>query len=204
MDLRSFRAYDKDALQVDTCSPELLPGLSISNNATSPDGTIYRFDETYPSARVTPNGRGGSDVSFVDEDGKACIVENAGPQFLDQATLQADSLQYLQEVDDNNNLNGPTRTLAIFSARGTEHAVWGFYADGPLASGARYCKVGGSDHGSIKISELFSSSEKNQNKINLLPKGLDNAKPSAARRLPRFTFHTLDQSDLMRRVQNSH
>lgn len=197
----SFRVCDKDALQVDTCSPSLVPGSSISRNADAPDGTVYRFDDAYQSAVAMLNHRGGTDIAFEDENGAACVVENAGPPVLGGVMVEADSLQYIQEIDDQDGLKGPILTLSIFSRNGPESEVWGFHSNAPLVSGARYRKVGGNDAGRVEIKELSSSSEHDRIPLTSSSDDPCHAKTRATPKPPQYTFMTLSQSDLMRRVQ---
>lgn len=154
MAIRTFSAFNANALTVDASSPHLTPDSAIINNSDTPVGTVFVYDASYAIEQVTLDDTAGSADIFEDDQESGHTIIDGGSMVAAGTAVEAESFHYVQELDDDGNPVGPKITITVFSQGGVTQDVWGFSTDIPLKDGARYQKISGSNDGSAKYSSF--------------------------------------------------
>lgn len=146
---RSFTAYDNENLVVTSSSSGSIVGNPIINNSNTPNGTVFSFSSG-SAQQITLDDTGGNADRFEDGDHTNHIITDGGGLVANGTGVEAESLIYLRQLDDNGNPTGPTITVTVFSKGGNYSDIWGYATDTPLVDGASYTKTGGSNAGTAQ------------------------------------------------------
>lgn len=149
MVLRTFGAIDSEALTVVSApnNSNQNPGDTIINNSSSPNGTVYVFNDGFPTRIIELDDTGGSPDRFEDgqpnnhtiTDGKGLVNNGTG--------VESESILQLRALDTNGNPTGNIINVSVFSQNGNFGDIWGFSPSEPLVPGVQYIKVGGTNNG---------------------------------------------------------
>ncbi len=147
MVLRTFVATDSAALVVVSSSAGGIVGNPIINNSSTPNGTVFQFTGGL-GTNVTLDDTGGSPNIFNDDQPGSHIITDGGGIVQNGNPVESESIIRVRLLDGGGNQTGPIIEIYVLSQNGNFGDVWGFSSDIPLADGAQYVKVSGSNFGS--------------------------------------------------------
>lgn len=158
MVLRTFFASDNDSLVVTSSSSGGLVGDGIINNSDTPNGTIFQFTGG-SGVDITLNDQSGGGTStsvFEDDQLNRHTITNGGGLVANNTKVEAESLIFVRELDENGVPFGPTITITVFSKGGVTQDVWGFATDIKLNTGKSYIKTGGNNTGTSSYASFVT------------------------------------------------
>lgn len=156
MVLRSFTAFDNEALLVSAASPSGTPGSPIVNNSDTPNGTIFTYQSGFGPQTVTLDDT--NNVNTFDDDQAANhVITNGAGLVSNGQNVESESTIVLRALDGAGVPTGPEITVTVYSQGGSFSNIWGFGTTQPLVVGTSYVKVSGSNFGSSDYNILIGA-----------------------------------------------
>lgn len=152
---RTFFAIDNDSLIVTSSSSGGLVGNGITNNSTTPTGTIYEYSSG-GGALITLEDTGGSLDTFEDDNSASHVITDGAGIVANGTNVESESMIVVRALDQAGNQTGPNITIYVFSQNSNFNDVWGFASDQPLVNGTSYVNVSGTNAGSSLYSNFVA------------------------------------------------
>lgn len=156
MVLRSFTAFDNEALLISGASPSGTPGSPIVNNSDTPNGTIFTYQPGFTPTTVTLDDTNDVDTFNDDLAANHVITDGAGLVANGQI-VESESNIVLRALDATGTPTGPEITLTVYSQGGNFTNIWGFGITQPLVVGTNYVKVSGTNAGTSDYNILIGA-----------------------------------------------
>ncbi len=155
MVLRTFVAFDNEALVVDSSSSAGIVGNPIINNSSTPNGTIFTYNGGFATDITLDDTGGGADTFNDDQSGSHTITDGGGI-VANGNQVESESIITVRALDGSGNPTGPNIDIYVFSQNGSFGDVWGFASSELLEPGTQYVKVSGSNAGSSSYSDYVA------------------------------------------------
>lgn len=155
MVLRTFFAFDSEALVVTDSPDQSLIGDAVINNSDTPNGTEFIFNGA-PLREITLDDTGGGRNRFNDDREDDHVIVDGGGLVAAGTEVEAESRVWLRQLDANGDPFGPEIEIFALSKDGQTSDIWGIGLTAPLIPGASYVKVRGSNEGTVRYTDFIT------------------------------------------------
>ncbi|MEL7461232.1 MAG: Hint domain-containing protein [Pseudomonadota bacterium] len=156
MVLRSFTAFDNEALVIAGGSPFGTPGSPVANNSDTPNGTIFTYQSGFAPTTITLDDTNDVDLFNDDQAANHVITDGAGLVANGQI-VESESNIVLRALDGAGVPTGPEITITVYSQGGSFTNIWGYGTTQPLVVGTSYVKVSGTNAGASDYNILIGA-----------------------------------------------
>ena len=156
MVLRSFTAFDNEALLIAAGSPSGTPGSPIVNNSDTPNGTIFTYQSGFTPQTITLDDTNDVDT-FNDDLASDHVITDGAGLVANGQIVESESNIVLRALDATGTPTGPEITLTVYSQGGNFTNIWGFGLTQPLVVGTNYVKVSGTNAGTSDYNILIGA-----------------------------------------------